>query len=182
MYHKKNKKGSLQLSINAIVVLVLAITMLGLGISFTKNMFGKLGDQMLDGIDVEQIANPSSSEPIQLASKTINVQQGGLTAFGVKAMNTGSGTQYLSLSTSEDCESMLDGFLVSTNTVAPGGVIDFRVILDASKDTGSDSSDMTDLKNPGAIQICPLNVGVDDKEDSSNPVILYNTVITIQAK
>ena len=34
------KKGSLTLSINAIVVLILAITMLGLGLSFMRNIFG----------------------------------------------------------------------------------------------------------------------------------------------
>jgi hypothetical protein len=35
------KKGSLNLSINAIVVLILAITMLGLGLGFMRNMFKK---------------------------------------------------------------------------------------------------------------------------------------------
>ena len=33
------RKGSLQLSINAIVVLILAITLLGLGLGFIRNMF-----------------------------------------------------------------------------------------------------------------------------------------------
>lgn len=36
----RKKKGSLNLSINAIVVLILAITMLGLGLGFIRNMFG----------------------------------------------------------------------------------------------------------------------------------------------
>ncbi len=37
---RRNKKGGLNLSINAIVVLILAITMLGLGLSFMRNIFG----------------------------------------------------------------------------------------------------------------------------------------------
>jgi len=37
---RKSRKGSLQLSINAIVILILAITMLGLGLSFIKGIFG----------------------------------------------------------------------------------------------------------------------------------------------
>ena len=37
---KLNKKGSLDLSINAIVILILAITMLGLGLAFMRNIFG----------------------------------------------------------------------------------------------------------------------------------------------
>jgi len=34
------KRGSLNLSINAIVILILAITMLGLGLAFMRNIFG----------------------------------------------------------------------------------------------------------------------------------------------
>ncbi len=37
---RHNKKAGLNLSINAIVVLILAITMLGLGLSFMRNIFG----------------------------------------------------------------------------------------------------------------------------------------------
>jgi hypothetical protein len=37
---RKMKKGDLSLSINAIVILILAITMLGLGLAFMRNIFG----------------------------------------------------------------------------------------------------------------------------------------------
>ena len=37
---KMNKKASLELSINAIVILILAITMLGLGLGFMRSTFG----------------------------------------------------------------------------------------------------------------------------------------------
>jgi len=40
-----NLRGSLNLSINAIVVLILAITMLGLGLGFVRNMFGETTSQ-----------------------------------------------------------------------------------------------------------------------------------------
>ena len=40
-----NKKASLELSINAIVILILAITMLGLGLGFMRNIFGSATDQ-----------------------------------------------------------------------------------------------------------------------------------------
>jgi len=42
------KKGSLELSINAIVILILAITILGLGLGFIKKQFGALGTQFED--------------------------------------------------------------------------------------------------------------------------------------
>lgn len=39
-----NKKGALELSINAIVIVVLAMTLLGLGLAFIKTQIGKMGD------------------------------------------------------------------------------------------------------------------------------------------
>ena len=42
-----DKKAALQLSINAIVVLILAITILGLGIGFIKSQFGGLTEQFI---------------------------------------------------------------------------------------------------------------------------------------
>ena len=43
-----NKKAALELSINAIVVLILAITILGLGIGFIRSQFGALGKQFTE--------------------------------------------------------------------------------------------------------------------------------------
>ena len=40
-----NKRGSLELSVNAIVVIILAITLLGLGLAFMKNLFSSTTDQ-----------------------------------------------------------------------------------------------------------------------------------------
>ncbi len=49
------KKGSLNLSINAIVVLIMAVALLGLGLGFLRNMFGNLEGQLGDiSKDTEQ--------------------------------------------------------------------------------------------------------------------------------
>lgn len=74
------RKGSLNLSINAIVVLIMAITMLGLGLAFINNMFGgttKKLDTLVSGLDEnvkEQLAQ--SVDRITLTSTTIEVQKG----------------------------------------------------------------------------------------------------------
>ena len=49
-----DKKGALELSINAIVILIIAITMLGLGLGFVRGMFGKASGQFeeLTGAEV----------------------------------------------------------------------------------------------------------------------------------
>ena len=60
-----HKKASLELSINAIVILVLAITMLGLGLGFTKGMFGQLKSQLV--VPPPEIP-ATSDDPIVLPS------------------------------------------------------------------------------------------------------------------
>ncbi|MFH1591288.1 MAG: hypothetical protein ABIC95_05170 [archaeon] len=47
---RPRKQGSLSLSVNAIVVLVMAITLLGLGLSFIKDKF-QTGDELLGGVE-----------------------------------------------------------------------------------------------------------------------------------
>ncbi|MBS3127550.1 hypothetical protein J4410_00200 [Candidatus Woesearchaeota archaeon] len=39
-----HKKAALELSINAIVIIVLAMTLLGLGLGFIRNQFSEIGD------------------------------------------------------------------------------------------------------------------------------------------
>ncbi len=41
-----NKRGGLEISINAIVILILAVTVLGLGLTFIRNMMGGAMDQL----------------------------------------------------------------------------------------------------------------------------------------
>ena len=53
------KKASLNLSVNAIVVLILAITMLGLGLGFMKNTFGGVTEQF------EQVSGDLERQLIQ---------------------------------------------------------------------------------------------------------------------
>lgn len=76
------KKGSLELSVNAIVVLVLAITMLGIGISFTKGLFeGANFDLTVD------LPEPTANEPVSLPGREIDFVQKGKTRLNVKFYN-----------------------------------------------------------------------------------------------
>lgn len=61
---KRNKKGDLSLSINAIVVLILAITMLGLGLAFLRGTFKKTTEQFseVSGTVKEQLIEEIKSK------------------------------------------------------------------------------------------------------------------------
>lgn len=75
----RHKKGALQLSINAIVVLILAITMLGLGLGFMRNMFGSTTEQftnIADEIQSQVIDKiESSGEKVTLLSKQVRIKK-----------------------------------------------------------------------------------------------------------
>jgi len=84
------KKGSLNLSINAIVVLILAITMLGLGLGFMKTMFGQATEQF-DDVAGEMKARlideiKSSSKRITLNVNDVEMKRGSTKEFffGIK--------------------------------------------------------------------------------------------------
>ena len=70
------KKGSLSLSINAIVVLILAVTMLGLGLLFMQNMMGGAMGQ-LAGVSEEvenQMIQRMESGSAEVELRTANVR------------------------------------------------------------------------------------------------------------
>lgn len=90
------KMGSLQLSINAIVILILAITILGLGLGFIKKQFGSLTtqfsevDEEMRGEIVEKIKQ--SGDLLVFNKNSIDAQVGKPLSFFVGMKNTGSET------------------------------------------------------------------------------------------
>ena len=68
----RNKKGALALSINAIVILIIAITMLGLALGFTRGMFGKAAGQFEELLGTEpEPPVPTGSDPVTLSKERI---------------------------------------------------------------------------------------------------------------
>lgn len=64
---RRNKKGALELSINAVVILILAITMLGLGLAFIKGLFGGTVEK-LRGIE-KQLSEEERKELLESPNK-----------------------------------------------------------------------------------------------------------------
>ena len=137
------KKGSLSLSINAIVVLILAITMLGLALTFIRTMFGKTAGQVeaLAGNEPEpQPAGPSN--PITLSRSTIVVSPSDTTSIKFSVYNGAAAyTPANILLQSIEC---LDGdpfTLVSqiNKEVLVGQTVQSQVVLKASNSGGVDT-------------------------------------------
>ncbi|NOZ80907.1 MAG: hypothetical protein GXP63_04500 [DPANN group archaeon] len=90
IHRKRRKKASLNIAINAIVILVMAITMLGLGLGFIRDKFGSAGD-LLDDVQQkvkEGIIEDFSSGPsiISFPKSTFKISAGDslVIAAGIK--------------------------------------------------------------------------------------------------
>lgn len=114
------KKGSLQLSINAIVVLILAITILGLGLGFIKSQF----DTATDNFDVanQELAKQITDE-LESSGKLLTLKQ---QEFEVK---------------SGDPEDFFFGIRNTDTASSWPFYINFRCVSTSSNPTGCDNWD-----------------------------------------
>ncbi len=71
----KNKKSALNLSINAIVILILAITMLGLGLTFMRGLFSQATSKVEAAVSTQELANPPTIDnPVTLYPNTLSLR------------------------------------------------------------------------------------------------------------
>lgn len=85
-----NKKASLEISIQAIVIVVLAMTLLGLGLGFIKGMFSNISS--LSAATFDKIADQmnrdlvNGNEKLLVSQTKITIQRGGsqLLGWGIK--------------------------------------------------------------------------------------------------
>ena len=89
-----HKKGSLEISIQAIVIVVLAMTLLGLGLGFIKGMFSDisgLSRATFDKIqDQLQRDLTNSNEKLIFSQTKINIERGKSTLLGWGIRNDGN--------------------------------------------------------------------------------------------
>jgi hypothetical protein len=83
------KKGAFSLSVNAIVILILAIVMLGLGVTFIRNMFTKAAGQIEEMVSAEpEPQAPYRSDPITVSREHIITTSGETEVIKVSVYNS----------------------------------------------------------------------------------------------
>ncbi|GIU69624.1 MAG: hypothetical protein KatS3mg002_0860 [Candidatus Woesearchaeota archaeon] len=82
------KKGSMELSVNSIVILVIAVVMLGLILGFIRSKFSEISGNML--IDESTAPEATSSEPITLSRNILTVTGTKKTGLNINFYNTGT--------------------------------------------------------------------------------------------
>tara|TARA_Y100000310_G_scaffold338331_1_gene427666 strand:+ start:539 stop:1153 length:615 start_codon:yes stop_codon:yes gene_type:complete len=70
------KKASLNLSMNAIVVLILAITMLGLGLTFMRGLFQQATERVTEAVSSQELTNPPTRDtPLTIAPGEVTLRK-----------------------------------------------------------------------------------------------------------
>lgn len=91
----KLKKGALELSVNSIVVLIIAVVVLGLILTFIYSTFGNVTTSIEERIGNEpEAAEPGGDEPITLSRETIitHISDQEVMKVGIYNPSTGSWT------------------------------------------------------------------------------------------
>jgi len=70
-----NKKGGMELSINAIVILIIAMVVLGIGILFIRGLFSKSAEKLTTAISSQEIANPATPDQPIAADREVLISR-----------------------------------------------------------------------------------------------------------
>jgi hypothetical protein len=88
-----NKKGALDLSVNSIIVFVLAFAMLAVGLFFTNYVRTKMLEGTEGMVDITKLENPPDSiNPITLPSDEISLKRMTVKKINIGFYNKGSST------------------------------------------------------------------------------------------
>jgi hypothetical protein len=132
---RRNKKGSMELGINAIVIIIIALAILGLGIGFvTKLLYGSQ-EKFVGIIDRAELPmHADSQDPIKFETSNVKLKSKGNTLIMISVFNDGADT-IEDVSLTADCigidESIISKITMSTGSQnIPGGTdIGFKAAL-----------------------------------------------------
>ncbi|MEM4337012.1 MAG: hypothetical protein QXG86_03340 [Candidatus Woesearchaeota archaeon] len=70
-----NKKGGMELSINAIVILIIAMVVLGIGILFIRGLFAKSAEKLTTAISAQELKNPATPDQPIVADREVIISR-----------------------------------------------------------------------------------------------------------
>lgn len=89
---KLDKKAALNLSIQAIVILVIAFVVLGLALTLTRYIFGIAQEKAGSAIDIIEFEQKPTADNIITISKTVNIGSGKTKQLDIGVYNPTGGT------------------------------------------------------------------------------------------
>jgi hypothetical protein len=153
------KKGSLNLSIQAIVIVVLGITLLGLGLGFVQGIFDRLEVQTGDIFSTveadikDKLAR--TNEPLYFPPQKLDLEAGDENVYGIGVKNTGDLPLSLQVKFQVRVEGIFEDF-------SPGKSMGFG-IGDSKFVAGIDWDNSVQRYSPGQGQPIPFTLSAPNK-------------------
>ena len=173
-FKKIPKKGAMNLSVEAIIVFVLAFAMLGVGI-FVTNQLRDIGQT---GVDTSKDILASIEELPTAEKPIVGIKKDGLDLkankpldFEIGYYNKDRGTQESAMIVIDNCKSSFDGTIFSLDADGdyPVTVVSSTEDVDSSESVGF----LLSVRNNGLVggetYICKLLVMPDPAEAVTNP-------------
>ena len=135
---KFHKKAALELSINAIVIVILAMTLLGLGLGFVRNMFTDITDttsQVQDQMK-EQILDDlrRGDKKLSFPSQRIEMEGGDEEILAIGVKNTEASTLNFQIQLSE-INGTTEEQIASSDSLATSNTIKYAYFWDSTTQT-----------------------------------------------
>lgn len=141
---KFSKKGSMQLSIEAIIILVIAMVLLGLGIAFISGFFKTGTSKLMEPFDAMSFGcDPNSNDPIKTSPTVLQLKSGDTLPVKICVYNGGSADAPKVNVGIESCVNTNDNtakkpkLLTAPQNVKRTDIAGFGTILTAKESTGT---------------------------------------------
>ena len=118
MRHYKSKKADLSLSTNAIVILILAITILGLGLTFVRGLFKQAESKITEVTSSTELANPPTRDnPMTVSPGQLTIRKNEVGKVLIAYMQNQVGSQPCTLTRPFPVTSLTSTFSFNTQIV-----------------------------------------------------------------
>jgi len=132
-YKERKRSASMELGINAIVIIVLAMLILSLGIGFIRNLITKGSQNFGSAIDNAELENPADAANPVTIDKTVQVKAGKTAKIKIGFYNINSGALTIAPMLDAECEKNFN-LSSGVQTVPQGEARGYVAVLTA--DTG----------------------------------------------
>jgi len=127
----KSKKAAMELSVTAIVTLILAIVMLGLGLGFIRGMFTKVSTSFDEQISSEpEAALASGAFPITLSRESIITSAGESLVLKVNIYNTLTSTIASTVLPQLTCSTLTVTQTANGRTIDPSEMGTYNILVE----------------------------------------------------
>ena len=176
-----DRSAAMQLGISTVVILVIAMVMIGAGISFIRTIFSSGEQVVVESVPSEDLTlNPTSENPFEMSQGQLEGRSGESKSFQVGVYNSETSSVSVNL-TVDECRSpgisgnLKDAFDTATTsrTIDSSSSAGFKVIMEMPE--AGDSTKITNVVDDSPY-LCKITATATDGEFSRSRDITMSVI------